>query len=168
MKRHVTCFVEKARFEPRTLGTKAERYDHCATRPVDNSDTHDSSAGRGPASTRPQGCASARPARPARHTTTTAPVEDRKTGGATSYTVAASVVVWRLRAVAFFGGPEPGELQATQLLLGLETSRGGAGGGPEADRSRRISREPAAGVMDRRRSCQSSDLEGRRLHTVGL
>jgi hypothetical protein len=24
----------KARFEPRTLGTKAERYDHCATRPV--------------------------------------------------------------------------------------------------------------------------------------
>ncbi len=30
MKRHVTCFVEKAGFEPRTLGTKAERYDHCA------------------------------------------------------------------------------------------------------------------------------------------
>jgi hypothetical protein len=34
MKRHVTCFVEKAGFEFRTLGTKAERYDHCATRPV--------------------------------------------------------------------------------------------------------------------------------------
>ncbi len=34
MKRHVTCFVEKAGFEPRTLGTKVERYDHCATRPV--------------------------------------------------------------------------------------------------------------------------------------
>ncbi len=34
MKRHVTCFVEKAGFEPRTLGTKAERHDHCATRPV--------------------------------------------------------------------------------------------------------------------------------------
>jgi hypothetical protein len=34
MKRHVTCFVEKAGFEPRTLITKAERYDHCATRPV--------------------------------------------------------------------------------------------------------------------------------------
>ncbi len=34
MKRHVTCFVEKAGFKPRTLGTKAERYDHCATRPV--------------------------------------------------------------------------------------------------------------------------------------
>ncbi len=34
MKRHVTCFVEKARFEPMTLGTKAERYDHCATRQV--------------------------------------------------------------------------------------------------------------------------------------
>ncbi len=25
MKRHVTCFVKKAGFEPRTLGTKAER-----------------------------------------------------------------------------------------------------------------------------------------------
>ncbi len=34
MKRHVTCFVEKAGFEPMTLGTKAERYDHCATRQV--------------------------------------------------------------------------------------------------------------------------------------
>ncbi len=34
MKRHVTCFVEKAGFESRTLGTKAERYDHCATRLV--------------------------------------------------------------------------------------------------------------------------------------
>jgi hypothetical protein len=34
MKRYVTCFVEKAWFEPRALGTKAERYDHGATRPV--------------------------------------------------------------------------------------------------------------------------------------
>jgi hypothetical protein len=36
MKRYVTCIVEKAGFrvEPRTLGTKAERNDHCATRPV--------------------------------------------------------------------------------------------------------------------------------------
>jgi hypothetical protein len=34
MKRHVTCFVEKVGFEPRSLGTKAERCDHCATRPV--------------------------------------------------------------------------------------------------------------------------------------
>ncbi len=34
MKRHATCFVEKAWFEPRTLGTKAERYNHCATRQV--------------------------------------------------------------------------------------------------------------------------------------
>ncbi len=34
MKRHVTCFVEKAGFEPMSLGTKAERYDHCATRLV--------------------------------------------------------------------------------------------------------------------------------------
>jgi hypothetical protein len=33
MKRHVACFVEKAGFEPRTLGTKAERCDHCATHP---------------------------------------------------------------------------------------------------------------------------------------
>ncbi len=31
---HVTCLVEMARFEFRTLGTKAERYDYCATRPV--------------------------------------------------------------------------------------------------------------------------------------
>ncbi len=30
----MTCFVEKAGFEPRTLGTKAERYNHCATRQV--------------------------------------------------------------------------------------------------------------------------------------
>jgi hypothetical protein len=36
MKRHVSCFLEKAGFEPRTLGTKAERYDHCATRPAIN------------------------------------------------------------------------------------------------------------------------------------
>jgi hypothetical protein len=34
MKRHVPCFMEKAGFEPRTLGTKAERYNHSATRPV--------------------------------------------------------------------------------------------------------------------------------------
>jgi len=34
MKRHLTCFQEKAWFEPMTLGAKAERYDHCATRPV--------------------------------------------------------------------------------------------------------------------------------------
>jgi hypothetical protein len=32
VKRHITRFVEKAGFEPRTLGTKAECYDHCATR----------------------------------------------------------------------------------------------------------------------------------------
>ncbi len=36
MKRHVTCFVEKAGVEPRILGTKEERYDHCTTRPVDS------------------------------------------------------------------------------------------------------------------------------------
>jgi hypothetical protein len=34
MKRHATCFVGKAGFEPRTLGTKEERYDLCITRPV--------------------------------------------------------------------------------------------------------------------------------------
>jgi hypothetical protein len=39
MKRHATCFVEKVGFEPRTLGTEAERYDHCATRPVLARDT---------------------------------------------------------------------------------------------------------------------------------
>jgi hypothetical protein len=44
MKRHVTCFVEKAGFEPRTLGTSAERYDHCATRPV-NRDYNRSTTG---------------------------------------------------------------------------------------------------------------------------
>ncbi len=32
--RHAPCFVEKAGFEPRTMGIKAECYDHCATRPV--------------------------------------------------------------------------------------------------------------------------------------
>jgi hypothetical protein len=32
---NMLCGKKKARFEPRTLGTKAERYDHCATRPVD-------------------------------------------------------------------------------------------------------------------------------------
>ena len=36
MKKYVKCFVGKAGFEPRTLGTKAERHDHCATRPVLN------------------------------------------------------------------------------------------------------------------------------------
>ncbi len=36
------------------------------------------------------------------------------------------------------------------------------------DRSRRTSREPAAGVMDRRRSGQSLDLESRSLRTAGL
>jgi hypothetical protein len=34
MRRHVTFFVEKAGFEPRTLETKAEHSNHCATRPV--------------------------------------------------------------------------------------------------------------------------------------
>ncbi len=41
MKRHVTCFVEKSGFEPRTFGIKAERYDHCATRPVVSGLTYD-------------------------------------------------------------------------------------------------------------------------------
>ena len=39
---------------------------------------------------------------------------------------------------------------------------------PVEDRSRRISREPAAGVMDRRRSGQRSDSESRSLRTAGL
>ncbi len=32
--RHVMCVVEKARFEPRTLGTRTERAINCATTPV--------------------------------------------------------------------------------------------------------------------------------------
>ncbi len=32
--RHVMCLVEKAGFEPRTLGTGAERATNCATAPV--------------------------------------------------------------------------------------------------------------------------------------
>ena len=72
----------------------------------------------------------------------------------------------------------PAELQATH--------GGGTGGGPGTtrrqhrwrtgrcaaapveDRGRRTSREPAAGVMDRRRSGQSSDSESRSLRTAGL
>jgi hypothetical protein len=33
--RHVMCVVEKAGFEPRTLGTGAERATNCATSPVE-------------------------------------------------------------------------------------------------------------------------------------
>ncbi len=33
--RHVMCVVEKAGFEPRTLGTGAERDTNCATAPVE-------------------------------------------------------------------------------------------------------------------------------------
>jgi hypothetical protein len=56
--------------------------------------------------------------------------------GVTGYTVAAPVEDWRRRAEA-----------------------------PVEDRSLRTSREPAAGVMDRRRSGQSSDSESRSLHS---
>ncbi len=82
----------------------------------DHSDTHYSNGERCPTSTRPQDCASARPARPGKHTSarlcigaaaanardtaTTAPAEDCRTGGATSYTVVASVEDWRRRAAA--------------------------------------------------------------------
>jgi hypothetical protein len=71
-------------------------------------------------------------------------------GGVTSYTSAADRKRRRLHSGGF----------GTRL----ETSRGGAGGGP----GRRTSREPAAGVMDRRRSGQSSDSESRSLRTAGL
>ncbi len=37
--RHVMCVVEKAEFEPRTLGTGAERATNCATAPVISNDT---------------------------------------------------------------------------------------------------------------------------------
>ncbi len=60
-------------------------------------------------------------------------------GGVTGYTVAAPVEDWRRRAAA-----------------------------PVGDRSRRTSREPPAGVMDRRRSGHSSDSESRSLRTAGL
>ena len=105
----------------------------------DNSDTHDSNAGRGPASTRLQGYASARQ-------------------GRRSYKVHSGDIG---------GGPEPAELQATQWRLRWRT-------GDVARRrrwrtgSRRTSREPAAGVMDRRRSGQRSDSESRSLRTAGL
>jgi hypothetical protein len=56
-----------------------------------------------------------------------------------SYTLAASVQDWRRRAAA-----------------------------PVEDRSRRTSREPAAGVMDRRRSGQSLDSGSWSLHTAEL
>ena len=59
-------------------------------------------------------------------------------GGVTGYTVAALVEDWRRRAAA-----------------------------PVED-SRRTSREPAAGVMDWRRSGQRSDSESQSLHTAGL
>ncbi len=65
------------------------------------------------------------------------------------------------------------ELQATQWRLRWRTGdvarrrrwRTGAGGHRG---SRRTSSEPAAGVMDRRRSGQRSDSESRSLHTAGL
>jgi hypothetical protein len=91
----------------------------------DNSDAHDSNAGHGPASTRPQDCASARPGRPVLLRRRS---YRRHSGGD-----------WRRRAAV-----------------------------PVEDRSRRTSREPTAGVMDRRRSGQRSDSESRSLRTAGL
>ncbi len=80
----------------------------------DNSDTHGSNAGRGPASTRPQDCALARPARPVRHRRTRG-IQQRR---------------HRRRAAG------PAELQGTQRLLRWRTGdvarrrrwRTGAGG----------------------------------------
>ena len=103
---------------------------------LDNSDTHECNAGRGPASTRPQDCASARPALPARP-------------GRQSY---------KLHIGGIGGGPEPAELQATQWRLQWRT-------GDVARRrrwrtgSRRTSREPAAGVMDRLQEPGLGELE---------
>ncbi len=65
---------------------------------------------------------------------TSAPSVEAGAGGVTGYTVAAPVEDWR---------------------VAVETSRGGAG----EDRSRRISREPAAGVMDRRRELGLGETE---------
>jgi hypothetical protein len=77
----------------------------------DNSGTHDSNAGRGPASTRPQDCASAR--RRGRR---------GSGGGVTSYTSAASVEDRSRRSYRLHSGGSG---------AGLETSRCGAGRGPE-------------------------------------
>ena len=113
----------------------------------DNSDAHDSNGGRGPASTRPQDCALARPARPAR--------QRRR-----SYKL-------HIGGPGIGGGPEPAELQATQWRLWWRT-------GDVARRrrwrigSRRTSGEPAAGVMDRQRSGQRSASASRSLRTAGL
>jgi hypothetical protein len=104
----------------------------------DNADTHDSNAC--PASTRPQDCASVRPARTARP-------------GRRSY---------KLHIGGIGGGLEPAASQATQWRLRWRTGDVALGHWW----SRRTSREPVAGVMDRRRSGQSS--ESRSLRTAGL
>jgi hypothetical protein len=107
----------------------------------DNSDTHDSNGGR----CRCGQALSSRPARPARQRRRSYKLHiggiggGPGAGGVTGYIVAALMEDWRRRAAA-----------------------------PVEDRRRRTSREPAAGVMDRRRSGQCSDSESRSLRTAGL
>jgi hypothetical protein len=96
---------------------------------------------------------------------------------------------YKLTSAASVEDREPAELQATQWRLRWRTGdvaqrrrwRTGAGtvaapmedwrrraAAPVEDRSLQTSREPAAGVMDRRRSGQRSDSESRSLRTAGL
>jgi hypothetical protein len=88
----------------------------------DNSDTHDSNAGRGPASTRPQDWASVRPARPAR--------QRRR-----SYKLHISGCSTLLEASCggISGGPELAELQATQWRRRKRTEAGGHRGSPQPE-----------------------------------
>ena len=116
----------------------------------DNSDTHDCNAGRCPASTRPQDCATARPARQRRCSSGSAGYSNECTGGGvTSCTVAASVQDRRHGAAA---SVEDKSLLSYRLHSGgsgggLETSRGGACGGPgsvDIEGARSRSHGPAA------------------------
>ncbi len=101
----------------------------------DNSDTHDSNAGRGPASTRLQDCTSALPARPARQRRTR---DTERQHRKRSYKLHIGGFSTRLETSCggIGGGPEPAELQATQWRLRSRTGdvvrrrrwRTGAGG----------------------------------------
>jgi hypothetical protein len=121
----------------------------------DNSDTHDSNAGCGPASTRPQDCESARPARPARQRWL-------------SYKLHISCFSTRLEASCggIGGGLERAELQATPWRVRWRTGevalrrrwRTGAGG-------HRESPQPESWTGP---GGQSSASESRSLRTAGL
>jgi hypothetical protein len=93
--------------------TRCALFDHARSYHVaspDNSDTHDSNAGRGQASIRPQDCASARPARPARQRRRSHKLH---IGGFSTRP--------ETSCGGIGGGPEPAELQATQWRLRWRT-----------------------------------------------